>query len=266
MNKKVVVITGSSWWLGRALTEDFLQKWYYVIAGVRNQKGSEREAHENYEVISLDVTSAKDQSKLISRIKEIGRLDVLVNNAAISGWWDFWKRDMSIDRNVYEINLFWPLELVRICHDLLESSKWSVVNISSIAGVVPTPFLASYGASKIALESQTVALYLENPHTKIRYLNLRLWPLTEGLCANKMSKWEHRYKEWVRTHMEKIKHLHGYPVEKVAESIFSFLDSENKFSTKTLGTWAKTIVFLAKLLPQPWYQVRIGKWYKKISF
>ncbi len=266
MNKKVVVITGSSWWLGHALTEDFLQKWYHVIAGVRDKKELEREPHENYERISLDVTSAKDRSELLRRIKAIGRLDVLINNAAISGWWDFWKRDMNIDQSVYEINLFWPLELMKICHDLLESGKWSVINISSIAGVIPTPFLASYGASKIALESQTIALYLENPHTKIRYLNLRLWPLTEGLCANKINPWDHRYKEWVKTHMEKIKHFHGYPVGKVAESIFSFLDSENKFSTKTLGTWAKIIVFLAKFLPQPWYQIRIGKWYKKISF
>ncbi|MCB9804329.1 hypothetical protein H6769_01585 [Candidatus Peribacteria bacterium] len=57
-----------------------------MIAGVRDQENANRESRKNYESIILDVTSQENRSKLLGRIKELGSIDVLINNAAISGW------------------------------------------------------------------------------------------------------------------------------------------------------------------------------------
>jgi short-subunit dehydrogenase len=116
-----------------------------------------------FETLQMDVTSDEDVMGAVNAvIKAESRLDVLVNNAGFGLAGAIEDTSISEARTQFETNLFGPL---RLCNAVLpymrKQHSGLIVNISSIAGLVPLPFQGIYSASKAALESMTEALRLE---------------------------------------------------------------------------------------------------------
>ena len=164
MGMKTVLITGCSSGFGKLAAKLFNKNGWNVIATMRSPE-SETELNEldNVLVVKLDVTNRQSVSEAVSKgIEKFGRIDVLVNNAGVSGVGIFEQWEEQKINSMFETNVF---GLMRVTNEVLpvmrEQGEGAIINISSTAGLVGSPFASVYSASKFAVEGFTEALALE---------------------------------------------------------------------------------------------------------
>ncbi|KAJ7457029.1 NAD-P-binding protein [Mycena latifolia] len=166
-NRKIVLITGCSpGGIGHELAKEYHSKGLRVIATARKSAALEDLAALGLETFELDVAKLESVKAGRERVLSMtgGTLDILVNNAGSSSGHSLPATDFDIDevKGVFEVNLFGVMRMVQEFVPLLISSgDGRIVNIGSIAGVMPYPFGSSYNASKAALHSYGNTLRLE---------------------------------------------------------------------------------------------------------
>jgi NAD(P)-dependent dehydrogenase (short-subunit alcohol dehydrogenase family) len=166
--RKTLILTGASRGIGHATVKRFSTAGWRVITCSRHPFPDDcpwdagPEDH-----IVLDLSSAADTSNAIAVMQEKlkghgGRLDALVNNAAISPKKEGGARLNTIDTaaedwmHVFQVNFFGPIMLARGLLRELTMAKGAVVNVTSIAGSRVHPFAgAAYSTSKAALAALT---------------------------------------------------------------------------------------------------------------
>ena len=124
--------------------------------------------------IAGDVSDKAHVHALIAAARELGRLDLLVNNASTLGEVPLPRVDQlskGTFERVFDVNVFAPIHLIQHALPLLRQngSIGTIVNITSDAGVEAYPTWAGYGASKAALEhvSRVLATELEDPSIRV---------------------------------------------------------------------------------------------------
>jgi len=161
---KTVLITGCSSGIGREFVREFLRRGFRVVATARRPESlSEFEDNENVIVKKLDVTNEDDIRSLVEFFKsEKSSPDILVNNAGYGLMSPTLELPIEEVKKQFDTNVFGALRLVSALVPLMiEKGKGLVVNISSISGILTTPFAGAYCASKAALTSFSDALRLE---------------------------------------------------------------------------------------------------------
>jgi NAD(P)-dependent dehydrogenase (short-subunit alcohol dehydrogenase family) len=160
---KAALVTGGSSGIGLAIARTLREDGFELTLASRTQEKVERAAEElEAQAVAADVSKEDDCIRLVDAHRErFGRLDVLVNSAGIgiggrsedlaTKHWD-----LQLD-----VNLRGVFVVTRAAIPLLRDSRGLIVNISSIAGTIPAPGLAAYGASKAALISFTRSLNAE---------------------------------------------------------------------------------------------------------
>ena len=154
IDKPAVLVTGAGGGLGRAIADHFHDQGYHVVATDYDPSLlSELEGTEGYTTAKLDVTSVEDAQKVAQMVtNELGRLDVIVNNAGVDVFCPITEAPPEKTINGFMINTFAALITTQACLDLLIASKGTVVNISSESAPLRTPF-QFYQSSKLALEA-----------------------------------------------------------------------------------------------------------------
>ncbi|KAJ7630100.1 NAD(P)-binding protein [Mycena polygramma] len=181
---KSVLITGCSpGGIGNALAKEYHSKGLRVIATARRPEALVDLAALGLETLVLDVT--KIESVRVGRDHVAfltgGKLDILVNNAGQS--YSVPATDIDIDhvKGLFDVNLFGVMRMVQEFVPLLISSGDArIVNIGSIAGVMPYPFGSAYNASKAALHSYGNTLRLELAPFNVQVLTI----ITGGVKSN----------------------------------------------------------------------------------
>ena len=168
-----VLITGASSGIGRATALYLAEKGYSVIGTSRSaSRLAEIEAEASRRGLSLaavelDINSDEDVDRTLPRIiEDHGTIEALINNAGYGLWGPV--ETLSIDelKAQFETNLFAALRLIKaVLPGMVSQGRGTIVNISSVAGRLATPFNGGYAASKFALEGLSEALRVE------------LWPL-----------------------------------------------------------------------------------------
>ncbi|WP_345954206.1 SDR family oxidoreductase [Mucilaginibacter sp. PAMB04168] len=186
---KTVLITGANKSIGFETARILAQKGYYVYVGSRDlSKGQQAvellkaDGLTNLEAVQIDVTDKASITAAQNYISQKdGRLDVLINNAGISGSMpqSAESLDVAVIREVYDTNFFGVIEVTQTFLPLLKQADAAViVNVSSGLGsltlhIDPTwkyyPVKsAAYGTSKTALNAYTIVLAYELRETTIR--------------------------------------------------------------------------------------------------
>ncbi|KAK4574438.1 hypothetical protein LTR86_001279 [Recurvomyces mirabilis] len=126
------------------------------------------------ECFQLDVADADSITKVVDFLKSasLGKLDMLINNAGLWLETPALDTEMSMVKEMFEVNVFGPMEMVRQCIPLLSKAKGSIVNISSILAIMPYPVTSAYNASKAALAQYSETLRLELEPLDIRVLTI----------------------------------------------------------------------------------------------
>ncbi|PKU41451.1 estradiol 17-beta-dehydrogenase 2 [Limosa lapponica baueri] len=157
---KAVLITGSDTGIGHALAKYLDNLGFVVFAGVLNKDGPgaeelRRTCSRRLSLLQLDITNATQVKeaylKVSEKVQNTGLWGV-VNNAGILGFpADGELLPMSTYRQCMEVNFFGAVEVSKTFLPLLRKSQGRLVNMSSMAGGIPLPRYAAYGASKAAL-------------------------------------------------------------------------------------------------------------------
>jgi short-subunit dehydrogenase len=163
---KVIVVTGGTDGIGKALVEQFLQLGARVATCGRNADKlyQLQIQHPDSSLLTLtaDVSKENDCRLFIERtISSFGRIDALVNNAGISMRAMFEDVDLDVIRQVMDINFYGSVYCTKYALPSLLKTNGTVVGISSIAGYRGLPGRSGYSASKFALQGWMEALRTE---------------------------------------------------------------------------------------------------------
>lgn len=155
---RVVWITGASSGIGEALAYELAARGAKLVLSARRQGKLEvvrsRCARpELHLVLPLDLTEPESFSKQLEQIlAQRGRVDMLINNAGVSQRALALETLPSVDRKIFETDYFGPVALIKaVLPHMLERREGHLVAISSVAGLVATPYRSSYSAAKAAL-------------------------------------------------------------------------------------------------------------------
>ena len=173
LKNKVALITGGAQGLGKEMARSMIAEGARVVISDINQsilKDSAKELQCDYLV--LDVTSKDQWQKVVKNIKEdIGSLNILVNNAGMGGGGDVESTDIELWDLVHKVNLDsvfmgckYSLPLMR------DSGDGSIINISSMSGIVASHNTSAYNSSKAAVRhlSKSVALHCAKTTNLVR--------------------------------------------------------------------------------------------------
>lgn len=179
MNKKVVMITGASKGLGRALTIAFAKEGARLAICSRSEKGIQKVKQEaerlGAEVLAIraDVSQPGEVERFVAITQEVyGQIDVLINNASILGpspmplLLDYPQEDFAEVLRVNAVSAF--LVSQRVIPVMLERNEGSIINVTSEAGHVGYAGWGAYGISKFAMEGLTQTWADELKHTNVR--------------------------------------------------------------------------------------------------
>lgn len=172
---KVVVITGGSDGIGKALVEDFLKQGAKVATCARNQQKLDKLINENDRqklfTMIADVSKEDDCKNFINAsIEQFGGIDILINNAGISMRALFKDTDLSTLRNVMDINFWGTVCCTKYALNSIIEKKGTIVGVSSIAGYRGLPGRSGYSASKYAVNGWLEALRTELLETGVNVM------------------------------------------------------------------------------------------------
>jgi short-subunit dehydrogenase len=163
---KVIVITGGSEGIGKALIEALIPLGAKIATCARNHDKL-YQLQMNYagtmlHAVACDVSKEQDCKRFIeSTIKTFGGIDILINNAGISMRALVKDVDTEVMRKVMDINFFGAVYCTKFALPSITERKGTIVGISSIAGYRGLPGRSAYSASKFALQGWLEALRIE---------------------------------------------------------------------------------------------------------
>lgn len=161
--EKVVLITGCSSGIGRALAVECANRGHKVVATARRPETLKDIASDRVLTMALDVNDPTGIAAAISNIEEeAGRIDILVNNAGYGQMGAM--LDVSIDqlRDQFETNIMGAMAMIQaVAPGMIERRSGCIVNVGSVSGHLTTPFAGAYCASKAALHCLSDALRME---------------------------------------------------------------------------------------------------------
>jgi len=163
-----VLITGCSSGFGFLTALRFAREGHHVFATVRNRAKAialdEVIAVEELpiDILDLDICDARAVTAAVAQAEVAGPIDVLINNAGIEVRGPVEECDDETVRRQFETNVFGTLRMLRAVLPAMRGRRaGTIVNLSSVAGLVARPFGGLYSASKHAIEAVTEALHFE---------------------------------------------------------------------------------------------------------
>ncbi len=154
---KVAIVTGASAGIGRASAKALREAGFRVFGTSRRAGVS---VAEGITMITCDVTDDASVKKAVNEVLEsTGRIDVLVNNAGMGLLGGAEESSIDQARALFEVNLF---GVIRVTNNVLptmrDQKSGRIINVSSVLGLIPAPFMALYASTKHALEGYSESL------------------------------------------------------------------------------------------------------------
>jgi len=161
MSKKelgVAIVTGASSGIGQATAELLANSGYKVYGTSRKVAQA---TQRSYKMIALDVNSEESIEAAIKEVVKIeGRIDLVVNNAGF-GVAPGGAEESSIEQTkmIFDTNFFGIVRMTRaVVPYMRKQGKGRIINIGSILGLIPAPYMATYAATKHAVEGFSESL------------------------------------------------------------------------------------------------------------
>lgn len=281
MNKKIVVITGASSGFGLLTTIELAKKDYLVIATMRNlekqvkllSQATQFNLLQNIKIQQLDVTDQNSIHNFQLFLKNINRVDLLINNAGYANGGFVEEIPVEEYRKQFETNLFGAISITQLVLPYMREQKsGKIINISSISGQVGFPGLSPYVSSKYALEGWSESLRLEVQPFGIDVAliepgsyNTNIWEVGKQLATNQ-SDTTSPYKEYmdkIQKHINSGSDTFGNPID-VANKIVEIAEAKCTTLRYPIGKGVKFMILARKILPWRLWEYLILRSFKKM--
>lgn len=246
---KVVVITGASSGIGKACAEAFAKRGANLVLAARQyvtlcEITANLQQKYNIKALAVqaDVSKESDCKEIMSQaISTFGKIDVLVNNAGISMRALFLELDLSVLKNLMDVNFWGTVYCTKYALEEILKTKGSVIGVSSIAGYRGLPGRTGYSASKFAMNG-----FMESLRTELLHSGVHVMVACPGFTASNirvaaLSKDGAAHGE---TSMEEGEMM---TAAQVAENIVDGIASRKR--TLVMTAQGKLTVLLNKLFP-----------------
>ncbi|MFG2135065.1 oxidoreductase [Streptomyces sp. NPDC048751] len=156
--RPVALVTGASSGIGKAASLALAEAGFDVIGTSRD--ASRVTPLDGVTYLDLDVASDESVTSAVQQvIGRFGRIDVLVNNAGVGSTGAAEERSVAQDQRVFNVNVFGTMRMTKaVLPHMRAQGRGRVINISSIFGFIPAPYMAVYAASKHAIEGYSESL------------------------------------------------------------------------------------------------------------
>ena len=179
MAGKVVVVTGASMGIGEAIAKVFADEGASVVLLSRDAGRAEAARHrvghtERTLAMACDVRNREDIDRALAlTLHHFDRVDVWVNNAGVGIRDSVADMEMSACRELFETNFFGTIACIQtVAPTMREAGGGDIINISSIAGHIPVPFMSIYSASKFAVNAIGKGARLELKRDNVNVLTV----------------------------------------------------------------------------------------------
>ena len=193
LDSKIAIVTGGGRGIGRGISQRFAQEGAKVIIAQRDRRSGETTCEEIHAVggsaifIQTDISSREAVEALVDEtVERFGALDILVNNAAITGEnGPFLEVSQEAWERVVTVNLTGVFMCSQAAARVMaRSNGGSIINISSTNGLVPQPRCCAYGAAKGGLEILTRSMAIDLAQYNIRVNTIAPGPIQTRLPDN----------------------------------------------------------------------------------
>jgi short-subunit dehydrogenase len=181
---RVALVTGASSGIGEAAARALVGAGFTVYGTSRRATAGETRGEVVF--LPLDVTDEESVAEAVREVLErSGRIDVLVNNAGIGSSGASEESSVAQDRIVFDVNVFGLIRMTKAVLPHMRGQKEGrVINMSSVGGFAPQPFMASYVASKHAVEGYSESLDHEVRELGVRILLVEPFNTSTGFDAS----------------------------------------------------------------------------------
>jgi NAD(P)-dependent dehydrogenase (short-subunit alcohol dehydrogenase family) len=166
----VALVTGASSGIGRAAALALVDAGFAVVGTSR--KAAKAEPIAGVTFLDLDVTSDDSVRSLMQEVmSQFGRIDVVVNNAGVGAVGAGEESSIDQIKEVFDTNVFGSMRMTNaVLPHMRAQRSGRVINVSSVLGLIPAPFMAVYAAAKHAVEGYSESVDHELREHGVRVL------------------------------------------------------------------------------------------------
>jgi NAD(P)-dependent dehydrogenase (short-subunit alcohol dehydrogenase family) len=250
---KIAVVTGASSGIGKAIAERLAQAGYRVYGTSR--RGGQA-GLQPFEMLALDVTDDESVEAAVEQVMQReGRIDLLVNNAGF-GIEMAGAEESSTEQAqaIFDTNFFGTLRMTRaVVPHMRHQGGRRIINIGSIVGLLPMPYMTIYAASKHAIEG-----YSESLDHELRTMGIRVSIVEPGITKTSFDtssqEADSKLEEYrgiraaVTKRMMDLYRVGDEPAV-VAETVLKVAKADNPKLRYTAGSAARRLSLLRRFAP-----------------
>jgi NAD(P)-dependent dehydrogenase (short-subunit alcohol dehydrogenase family) len=182
--RPVALVTGASSGIGKAAALALADAGFQVVGTSRNT--SRVTPPHGVTFLDLDVASDESATTVVQRvIQRFGRLDVLVNNAGTGAAGAAEESSVAQTQRIFNVNVFGVIRMTKaVLPHMRAQGRGRIINISSVLGLVPGPYMAAYAATKHAVEGYSESVDHEVREHGVRVLLVEPAYTKTGFDAN----------------------------------------------------------------------------------
>lgn len=248
MENKIIVITGASSGIGKALAHEYAKKGAKLVLGARRIDKLEELKNDLKEtqiaICKTDVSLENDCKMLINcAIEAFGRIDILINNAGISMRANFQDVEINVLKQLMDVNFWGTVYCSKYALPYLLKAKGSLVGVISIAGHVGLPGRTGYSASKFAVRGFLDTIRIENLNNGLHVLVVAPGFTTSEIRKSALTAGGDLQGKTPRNEEKMMS------AEAVAEKIYNAVEKRKRSLVLTFVE-GKLTVFLGKFMPK----------------
>jgi len=255
---KTVLITGASSGIGKAASKYFAEHNWNVAATMRNpQYETDLVKSSNLKLYKLDVTdSVSIQTAIKSVVSDFGKIDAVINNAGYGTVGIFEKSTPEQIQKQFDVNVFGVMSVIRnILPHFKQNGSGTIINITSVGGLITFPLYSVYHATKWAVEGFTESLIYElsNFNIKVKLvepgaIKTDFYSRSQDLFNKEGFTEYDKYENHVLQNMQKVG-AEAVGPEIVAKTIYKAANDNSNRLRYAVGSQAPLLAFLRRILP-----------------
>ncbi len=266
--KKVILITGISSGFGKETARLLAENGHKVYGTIRKKAVSDTPVH----YLKMDLTDIESIKTAVSTVLENeGKIDILINNAGMHSGGSIETSPIEIINLQMETNFLGMVNVIReVLPAMRQQGGGTIINFSSIGGLMGLPFQAFYSASKFAIEGFSEALRMEVKRFNINVVIINPGDFRTSNSANRRnflapSGESDPYNEQFRTTLAVIEkdESRGWAPEVLAKKIVKIAECKNPRQRYIIGSFEQKLAVLLKyIIPRKWFRLIIQDHYK----
>ncbi|RNM12087.1 oxidoreductase [Nocardioides pocheonensis] len=250
---QVALVTGASSGIGKATAVALVAAGFDVIGTGRNTARLTAPAGVTY--LDLDVTSDESVALAVKEvIDRFGRIDVLVNNAGVGSTGAAEEFSIAQTEDIFDINVYGVMRMSKaVLPHMRAQGSGRIINVSSLSGFIPSPFMTLYVATKHAVNGYSQSLDHEVRDQGIRVLLVEPGPINTPFAGHSVeadtpmplyAAGRRNYDELLAKNLS-----NGDDPAVVAKVILAAATDRNPKLRRTAGTTARTINAVYRVAP-----------------